>query len=130
MKRIATTVLKGMGMGAADAVPGVSGGTIALIVGIYEELIETCKEFCEQWKDWISIVFSVVLLTGIWLWAGGHQEVYPPPTTLPCSNLSGSHPKPPPGSSRSPPLSASRSKAAEFIRTVQASSTLAPGQVC
>lgn len=45
MKRIATTFLKGMGMGAADAVPGVSGGTIALIVGIYEELIETIKRF-------------------------------------------------------------------------------------
>lgn len=33
--------LKGMGMGAADVVPGVSGGTIAFISGIYEELIET-----------------------------------------------------------------------------------------
>jgi putative membrane protein len=31
--------LKGMAMGAADAVPGVSGGTIAFISGIYEELI-------------------------------------------------------------------------------------------
>ncbi|WP_338100612.1 DUF368 domain-containing protein [Salinicola corii] len=45
MKRIAKTVLKGMGMGAADAVPGVSGGTIALVVGIYEELIETIRRF-------------------------------------------------------------------------------------
>jgi putative membrane protein len=33
--------LKGVAMGAADAVPGVSGGTIALISGIYEELIST-----------------------------------------------------------------------------------------
>ncbi len=33
--------LKGMTMGAADAVPGVSGGTIAFISGIYEELIAT-----------------------------------------------------------------------------------------
>jgi len=31
--------LKGIAMGAADAVPGVSGGTIAFISGIYEELI-------------------------------------------------------------------------------------------
>ena len=30
---------KGVAMGAADVVPGVSGGTIALISGIYEELI-------------------------------------------------------------------------------------------
>ena len=36
-------VLKGMGMGAADVVPGVSGGTIAFIVGIYEELINSIK---------------------------------------------------------------------------------------
>ncbi|MDA9057165.1 DUF368 domain-containing protein [Flavobacteriaceae bacterium] len=33
--------LKGMAMGAADVVPGVSGGTIAFISGIYEELICT-----------------------------------------------------------------------------------------
>jgi len=32
---------KGLAMGAADAVPGVSGGTIAFISGIYEELITT-----------------------------------------------------------------------------------------
>ena len=31
--------LRGLAMGTADAVPGVSGGTIALIVGIYERLI-------------------------------------------------------------------------------------------
>jgi len=31
--------LKGIAMGAADVVPGVSGGTIAFISGIYEELI-------------------------------------------------------------------------------------------
>ncbi|MRT93550.1 DUF368 domain-containing protein [Ancylomarina sp. 16SWW S1-10-2] len=35
--------LKGIGMGAADVVPGVSGGTIAFITGIYEELIESIK---------------------------------------------------------------------------------------
>ena len=33
--------LKGMAMGAADIVPGVSGGTIAFISGIYEELIDS-----------------------------------------------------------------------------------------
>ena len=32
---------KGLAMGAADVVPGVSGGTIAFISGIYEELIQT-----------------------------------------------------------------------------------------
>lgn len=36
-------VLKGCAMGAADVVPGVSGGTIAFITGIYEELINSIK---------------------------------------------------------------------------------------
>lgn len=36
--------LKGMAMGAADAVPGVSGGTIAFISGVYEELITSISQ--------------------------------------------------------------------------------------
>ena len=36
-----TLFLKGLAMGAADILPGVSGGTIALITGIYEELVES-----------------------------------------------------------------------------------------
>ena len=36
--------LKGIAMGAADVVPGVSGGTIAFISGIYEELIESINK--------------------------------------------------------------------------------------
>ena len=43
--------LKGAAMGAADVVPGVSGGTIAFIAGIYEQLIESIK----------SISFSTLL---------------------------------------------------------------------
>jgi len=37
--------LKGFCMGAADVVPGVSGGTMAFILGIYEELIAAIKSF-------------------------------------------------------------------------------------
>jgi putative membrane protein len=43
-------LLKGSAMGAADVVPGVSGGTIAFISGIYEELIESIKSV-----NWASI---------------------------------------------------------------------------
>lgn len=45
MKRASALFLKGAGMGAADAVPGVSGGTIAFVTGIYEELIHTIRRF-------------------------------------------------------------------------------------
>ncbi|MDD4240841.1 MAG: DUF368 domain-containing protein [Smithellaceae bacterium] len=37
--------LKGMGMGAANVIPGVSGGTIALITGIFQRLIDALKSF-------------------------------------------------------------------------------------
>lgn len=46
--------LKGMAMGAADVVPGVSGGTIAFISGIYQELIDSINKvdfsFFLTWK--------------------------------------------------------------------------------
>jgi len=41
MKKYITLYLKGLSMGAADVVPGVSGGTIAFITGTYEELINS-----------------------------------------------------------------------------------------
>ncbi len=42
--------LKGICMGSADVIPGVSGGTIALITGIYEELIGSLRSF-----DWTVV---------------------------------------------------------------------------
>ena len=40
--------LKGLGMGTADIVPGVSGGTIALITGIYEALLNAISSFSSR----------------------------------------------------------------------------------
>jgi putative membrane protein len=48
-----------MGMGAADVVPGVSGGTIAFITGIYEELINSIKG--------INLKAIKLFFTGRWL---------------------------------------------------------------
>jgi len=45
MKEHLLTGLKGFAMGAANVVPGVSGGTIAVITGIYERLINALKGF-------------------------------------------------------------------------------------
>jgi putative membrane protein len=46
--------LKGMAMGVAEVIPGVSGGTIAFITGIYEELLDTIKNVLgpEAWQAW------------------------------------------------------------------------------
>ena len=48
MRTTATNMLlflKGLAMGAADVVPGISGGTVAFITGIYIELVATIKSF-------------------------------------------------------------------------------------
>ncbi|WP_020403983.1 DUF368 domain-containing protein [Gracilimonas tropica] len=69
--------LKGFLMGSADIVPGVSGGTMALIVGIYERLLNAIKSvngrflklfFSLKWKEAFQemhIFFLVTLFAGI-----------------------------------------------------------------
>lgn len=69
--------LKGAAMGIAEVIPGVSGGTIAFITGIYEELINTIKAFGPEaylgFKDgglkglWRAIngTFLITLLSGM-----------------------------------------------------------------
>jgi len=43
--------LKGFCMGSADIIPGVSGGTMALILGIYERLLLAIRSFDRAWLD-------------------------------------------------------------------------------
>ena len=84
-------------MGAADVVPGVSGGTIALITGIYRELIFTLSNlrprlfgvwwrrgFAAFWREGnlgflttllAGIVTSILLLANLIVWLMTHYEV-------------------------------------------------------
>ena len=68
-----------MAMGAADVVPGVSGGTIAFVSGIYEELLTTIdglnigvfstwkkKGFKEMWAQY-NLSFLTSLFIGIFI---------------------------------------------------------------
>lgn len=77
MKSFILLYLKGLVMGAADIVPGVSGGTIALITGIYERLINAIRsvnlealqlllkfEIKSFWKH-VDGTFLLILLAGI-----------------------------------------------------------------
>jgi putative membrane protein len=43
ISRILLTLVRGFAMGAADIVPGVSGGTVALVLGIYERLVASIR---------------------------------------------------------------------------------------
>lgn len=87
---------KGLAMGAANVIPGVSGGTIALITGIYERLINAIKScdltaarlfFTGQWKacwqhidgQWLSILLggvaiSIISLARLFEFLLEHQE--------------------------------------------------------
>ena len=69
--------LRGMAMGAADVVPGVSGGTIALISGIYDRLINAISkadiellgylrafDIKKAWQH-VDATFILILMTGI-----------------------------------------------------------------
>ena len=60
--------LKGMAMGIAEVIPGVSGGTIAFITGIYEELIDTTKAVLGP--TWIQ-AWRKEGLAGAWREANG-----------------------------------------------------------
>jgi len=48
LKQFITVYLKGFAMGCADAVPGVSGGTVALILGIYEKMVDSITNLTSQ----------------------------------------------------------------------------------
>ncbi|MEX2604505.1 MAG: DUF368 domain-containing protein [Gracilimonas sp.] len=81
--------LKGFLMGSADIVPGVSGGTMALIVGIYERLLNAIKSvnstflksfFTFKWKQAfteVHILFLVVLFSGIFAALAFFTKVVP-----------------------------------------------------
>jgi len=79
IKKYLALFLKGMVMGAADSVPGVSGGTIAVITRIYDELIYSIRSvdvmavrllltegFGRAW-NYINGTFLLVLACGILL---------------------------------------------------------------
>lgn len=77
LKNYFSIAAKGLAMGAADVIPGVSGGTIAFISGIYEEFINSLKSFdvslikklknegvAETWKH-VNGNFLLSLFSGI-----------------------------------------------------------------
>ena len=62
IKKAGVLSLKGLCMGAADVIPGVSGGTIALVTGIYEDLISGLKSLdAKMVKRLLSLDFKGTL---------------------------------------------------------------------
>lgn len=77
MKELIIHFVKGFAMGTANVIPGVSGGTIALITGIFERLINAIKSFnltalklffTGKWKAFakhVDLKFLVAVFAGI-----------------------------------------------------------------
>lgn len=80
-------ILKGVVMGIANIIPGVSGGTIAVIFRIYDKLINAINIFFKKPLQAIKDVYLYVLgigfgvLIGVFLISFGYES-YPLPTTL------------------------------------------------
>ncbi len=51
-------ILKGFAMGTSDLVPGVSGGTIALLLGIYNQFIASISGIFLR-RFWLSFTFLI-----------------------------------------------------------------------
>ena len=87
MKETIILIIKGFIMGIANIIPGVSGGTLALTLGIYEEFIQTLSHFFKKLKE--NIKFLVPILIGIGLAILSMSRVidysydhFPIPTTM------------------------------------------------
>ena len=58
-------VIKGFFMGIANVIPGVSGGTIAIILGIYEKFISTISNIFNNFKEKLKFLVPVFLGMGL-----------------------------------------------------------------
>ena len=75
-------VIKGFFIGIANIIPGVSGGTIALILGVYEKIINVISHFTKDIRKNLSfiipiiigIVLSILILSGVISYS---YKVYP-----------------------------------------------------
>ena len=56
---------KGMIVGIANVIPGVSGGTIAVCTGIYEKLISTISNFFKNFKKTFKSNFFFLIPIGL-----------------------------------------------------------------
>jgi putative membrane protein len=61
LKKNAQLFLKGMAIGTANIIPGVSGGTIAFLLGIYDEMIEAIAGIKKHFLKSLSFLLPVLL---------------------------------------------------------------------
>lgn len=68
-------IFKGFGMGTSDLVPGVSGGTIALLLGIYDDFISSISGLFSR-RFWPSLKFLLPILVGMLIAIGLLSQLF------------------------------------------------------
>ncbi|HCY8006985.1 TPA: DUF368 domain-containing protein [Staphylococcus aureus] len=68
-------ILKGFAMGTSDLVPGVSGGTIALLLGIYNQFIASINGIFSR-RFWPSFTFLIPIIIGMLLAMGSLSNLF------------------------------------------------------
>ena len=68
LKDYAVLAAKGFAMGVANLIPGVSGGTMAFIMGIYEELILSIKNMLDLQAIKLFFTLKIKAAFDIWPW--------------------------------------------------------------
>ena len=58
-------MIKGIMIGIANIIPGVSGGTMAVSLGIYDKLIGSVSSLLENWKKSLLTLLPIILGCGI-----------------------------------------------------------------
>ena len=80
-------VVKGFIMGIANIIPGVSGGTLALILGIYEDFIKSISHFLSNIKENLKFLIPIIIGMGLAIVSLSRvidysYKHYPMPTSL------------------------------------------------
>src|SRR5690625_3077165 len=79
-------IYRGMAMGTSDVIPGVSGGTIAVLLGIYDQLVEAINGlFSKNWRKHlgflvplgVGMVIAIFTIAKLMKWL---LKYYPGPT--------------------------------------------------
>ena len=86
MKNIILAI-KGFIMGIANIIPGVSGGTLALTLGIYEDFIGAISHFFSNFKKNLKFLLPIAIGMGLSILTMSNVisasfENFPIPTTL------------------------------------------------
>lgn len=58
-------IIKGMVIGISNVIPGVSGGTMAVVLGIYDKLISAVNGFFKNWKKHIGFLIQIGIGAGL-----------------------------------------------------------------